>query len=143
MVLRKMAFYFDIYTYSMLIIPIPFQLTELNTFFLKHIFEMPPSHPVVIGRLIFVGLFTAPSVRQYYIYVTDTRCKRLGTQCWVYIAILVSEAILCIKNGQELFERTQVKNIVFWLFVQAAVSVLFIFGCMLWHKCVDVSRFLF
>lgn len=113
------------------------QLTELNTFFLKHIFEMPPSHPVVIGRLIFVGLFTAPSVRQYYIYVTDTRCKRLGTQCWVYIAILVSEAILCIKNGQELFERTQVKNIVFWLFVQAAVSVLFIFGCMLWHKCVD------
>lgn len=100
---------------------------------------MPPSHPCVIGRLMFVGLFTAPSVRQYYIYVTDTRCKRLGTQCWVYIAILVSEAVLCIKNGKELFERTQVKNIIFWLFVQAAVSMLFIFGCMLWHRYVDVS----
>lgn len=39
------------------------QVTELNTFFLKHIFEMPPSHPIVIVRLILVGLFTAPSVR--------------------------------------------------------------------------------
>lgn len=116
-----------------------FQLTELNTFFLKHIFEMPPSHPVVIGRLVFVGLFTAPSVRQYYIYVTDTRCKRLGTQCWVYIAILISEAILCIKNGRELFERTQVKNIVFWLFIQAVISIMFVYSCMLWHKYVDVS----
>ncbi|XP_041785083.1 phosphatidylserine synthase isoform X1 [Anopheles merus] len=113
------------------------QLTELNTFFLKHIFEMPPSHPVVIGRLVFVGLFTAPSVRQYYIYVTDTRCKRLGTQCWVYIAILVSEAILCIKNGKELFERTQVKNIVVWLIIQAVLSVLFVYGCMLWHRYVE------
>lgn len=39
------------------------QVTELNTFFLKHIFEMPPSHPVVGIRLIFIGLIVAPSVR--------------------------------------------------------------------------------
>lgn len=39
------------------------QVTELNTFFLKHIFEMPPAHPIVIIRLFLIGLFTAPSVR--------------------------------------------------------------------------------
>lgn len=39
------------------------QVTELNTFFLKHIFEMPPSHPIVSIRLIFIGLIVAPSVR--------------------------------------------------------------------------------
>lgn len=22
--------------------------------------------------------------RQYYVYVTDTRCKRVGTQCWMF-----------------------------------------------------------
>jgi phosphatidylserine synthase 1 len=115
------------------------QLTELNTFFLKHIFEMPPSHPVVIGRLLLIGLFTAPSVRQYYIYITDTRCKRVGTQCWVYIAILVSEAILCIKNGKELFERTQVLNIVTWLGIQVVISIIFVYGCMLWHRCMQVN----
>lgn len=39
------------------------QVTELNTFFLKHIFEMPPSHPIVSIRLVFIGLIVAPSVR--------------------------------------------------------------------------------
>ncbi|XP_054732607.1 phosphatidylserine synthase isoform X2 [Anastrepha obliqua] len=110
------------------------QVTELNTFFLKHIFEMPPDHYLVIGRLVFIGLFVAPSVRQYYTYVTDTRCKRVGTQCWVYGAIMVSEAILCLKNGKELFERTQAINIVMWLITQVVVSVAFVYGCMLWQR---------
>lgn len=39
------------------------QISELNTFFLKHIFEMPPSHPLVIARLCLVGVIVAPSVR--------------------------------------------------------------------------------
>lgn len=122
---------------------------------------MPPDHYVVIGRLIFIGLFVAPSVRyvlllkilsrlkrktqiltssshsfpyrQYYTYVTDTRCKRVGTQCWVYGAIMVSEAILCIKNGKELFERTQAINIVIWLTVQVIISIAFVYGCILWQ----------
>lgn len=116
------------------------QVTELNTFFLKHIFEMPPSHPLVIGRLLLVGLFVAPSVRQYYLYITDTRCKRVGTQCWVYVAIMFSEAILCIKNGKELFERTQAVNIIVWLLIQFVISILFIYGCVIWHRIFDVSR---
>ncbi|XP_046686687.1 phosphatidylserine synthase-like [Homalodisca vitripennis] len=32
------------------------QVCELNTFFLKHIFEMPPSHPLVYLRLLLVGI---------------------------------------------------------------------------------------
>ncbi|GLV45744.1 Phosphatidylserine synthase [Carabus blaptoides fortunei] len=110
------------------------QVSELNTFFLKHIFEMPPSHPFVIGRLILIGVIVAPSVRQYYSYVTDTQCKRVGTQCWVYGAIMFTEAILCIKNGKELFERTQAINIIVWLLIQMFVSVLCVYGCVLWNK---------
>lgn len=113
------------------------QVTELNTFFLKHIFEMPPSHVLVIGRLLFVGTVVAPSVRQYYVYMTDTRCKRVGTQCWVYVAIMFSEAILCIKNGKELFKRTQAVNIIVWILVQFLVTICFLLGCVLWHKYVD------
>lgn len=116
------------------------QVTELNTFFLKHIFEMPPDHYVVIVRLIFIGLFVAPSVRQYYTYVTDSRCKRVGTQCWVYGAIMVSEAILCIKNGKELFERTQAINIVIWLTMQVVISVAFVYGCVWWQRTQDIRR---
>jgi len=113
------------------------QVTELNTFFLKHIFEMPPSHPLVIGRLLFIGLVVAPSVRQYYVYITDTRCKRMGTQCWVYVAIMFSEGILCIKNGKELFKQTQAVNIIVWIIVQFLVSIFFLLGCVVWHKLMD------
>ncbi|KAK9709407.1 Phosphatidyl serine synthase [Popillia japonica] len=110
------------------------QISELNTFFLKHIFEMPPSHPFVTGRLILVGVIVAPSVRQYYSYITDTTCKRVGTQCWVYVCIMVAEALLCIKHGRDLFEQTQAINIVFWLLVQLFITVLFIFGCVMWNN---------
>ena len=35
------------------------------------------------------------------------RCKRLGTQCWVYICIGCSELVLNLKFGrEELFSRT-------------------------------------
>lgn len=76
--------------------------------------------------------------------MTDTQCKRVGTQCWVYGAIMVSEAILCIKNGKELFERTQAWNIIVWLMLQLIVSVFCVVGCVMWHKYnqteEDISR---
>jgi hypothetical protein len=76
--------------------------------------------------------------RQYYSYVTDTQCKRVGTQCWVYGAIMVTEALLCIKNGKQLFERTQAINIIIWLLLQLLLSVLCVYGCVLWHKYFQV-----
>lgn len=39
------------------------QLTELNTFFLKHIFVFPASHPLSWCRILFIGIITAPTVR--------------------------------------------------------------------------------
>lgn len=39
------------------------QLSELNTFFLKHIFQMPPSHPLVFIRIFLLGAMSAPTIR--------------------------------------------------------------------------------
>lgn len=110
------------------------QISELNTFFLKHIFEMPPSHPLVVGRLLFLGIMVAPSARQYYSFVTDSRCKRLGTQCWVYGAIMLTESLLCIKNGKTLFGQTQALNIIFWVLIMLLLSVLCVYGVLLWQR---------
>ncbi|XP_026323292.1 phosphatidylserine synthase 1 [Hyposmocoma kahamanoa] len=116
------------------------QISELNTFFLKHIFEMPPSHPLVIARLCLVGVIVAPSVRQYYTYVTDPKCKRVGTQCWVYGAIMVTESMLCIKNGKELFGQAQVCNVIAWLVIQILVSVGCVYGVLLYHRYFEPSQ---
>ncbi|CAH2104719.1 unnamed protein product [Euphydryas editha] len=116
------------------------QISELNTFFLKHIFEMPPSHPLVIARLCLIGVIVAPSVRQYYTYVTDPRCKRVGTQCWVYGAIMVTESMLCIKNGKELFGQAQMWNVIVWLVIQILVSIGCVYGVVLYHQYFEPNR---
>jgi phosphatidylserine synthase 1 len=77
--------------------------------------------------------------RQYYIYATDTTCKRMGTQCWVYCAIMLCEGILCVKNGPELFSQTHIDKVVSWLAIQAFLSTAFVCVVMLWHKFFDVS----
>lgn len=99
------------------------QITELNTFFLKHIFEIPPGHILSIGRLGIIGLVVAPTLRQFYTYITDTQCKRVGTQCWVFGAIMFIEAIICIKFGIDLFAQTQIKNIIYWVLIQVSKKV--------------------
>ena len=77
---------------------------------------------------------TKNSRRQYYTYVTDTRCKRVGTQCWVFGAIMFTEAIICVKFGKDIFERTQMLTIALWLAIQLILSILCLYGCVLYHR---------
>ncbi|XP_067887651.1 phosphatidylserine synthase 1-like [Heterodontus francisci] len=108
------------------------QLTELNTFFLKHIFVFQAGHVLSYGRILFIGVITAPTVRQYYAYLTDTQCKRVGTQCWVFGAISFLEAIVCIKSGQDLFSKTVGLYVILWLICMAFITFLCL-ALMLWY----------
>ncbi|KAF6737807.1 Phosphatidylserine synthase 1 [Oryzias melastigma] len=109
------------------------QLTELNTFFLKHIFIFKASHPLSWCRILLVGIITAPTVRQYYAYLTDTQCKRVGTQCWVFGAIAFLEALACVKFGQDLFSNTQIRSVLLWLLCLALITLLCLYG-MVWYE---------
>lgn len=73
--------------------------------------------------------------RQYYTYVTDARCTRVGTQCWVFGAIMITELIICIKFGREIFERTQILTIAAWLVIQFVMSMLCLYGCVIYQRC--------
>ncbi|ESN91531.1 hypothetical protein HELRODRAFT_70414 [Helobdella robusta] len=110
--------YMRIVAVSLLVIM--WQLVELNSFFLKHIFIIGPDHPLCYGRLILIGVISAPAIRQYYTYVTDTQCKRVGTQCYVFCAITFAEFILCVKNGIQIFRQTQLLHVLYWLVFQVA-----------------------
>jgi len=106
-----------------------FQLSELNTFFMKHIFEVPTNHRLTLGRLVFIAVISAPAIRQYYCYITDTQCTRLGTQAWVYVAINFTELIICMKFGYELFLQAQIKLLILWFFTLVFSSSLAVFIC--------------
>jgi phosphatidylserine synthase 1 len=99
------------------------QVCELNTFFIKHVFPMPAEHPICVTRILMLGLIAAPSTRQFYTYITDPQCKRVGTQCWVFIMITLSELILVTKFGRELFSQTQLWLVGLWL------GLLVLVGC--------------
>uniref|UniRef100_A0A8C5DKT4 Phosphatidylserine synthase n=1 Tax=Gouania willdenowi TaxID=441366 RepID=A0A8C5DKT4_GOUWI len=109
------------------------QLTELNTFFLKHIFIFQASHPLSWCRILLLGAITAPTVRYFYAYLTDTQCKRVGTQCWVFGAIAFLEALVCVKFGQDLFSKTQILYVLLWLLCLALITLLLLYG-MVWYE---------
>ncbi|KAM4725862.1 phosphatidylserine synthase 1 isoform 1-T1 [Anableps anableps] len=115
------------------------QLTELNTFFLKHIFVFQASHPLSWCRILLVGIITAPTVRQYYAYLTDTQCKRVGTQCWVFGAIAFLEALVCVKFGLDVFSKTQIWYVVLWLLCLALITLLCLYG-MVWYEQNKLKR---
>merc|ERR1712059_101209 len=83
---------------------------------------MPAEHPICVIRILFTGLMGAPTIRQYYTYITDPQCKRLGTQCWVFLMVTLSELILVIKFGLELFSHTQLSKMVVWVVLMVLVS---------------------
>ena len=51
-------------------------------------------------------------------------CKRFGSQLWVFIFLNLSELILNIKFGLELFSQTQISKIVLWLLLNLMISIL-------------------
>ncbi|XP_073250903.1 phosphatidylserine synthase 1-like isoform X2 [Porites lutea] len=105
--------------YQMMVIS---QIVELNTFFLKHILWVPTPHWLNVYRLGLISLIVAPSLRQYYVYITDARSYRLGTQAWVLIVITCLEALICIKYGLDMFKKTEIVSIILWLLVQMVIS---------------------
>ncbi|CAI4223695.1 unnamed protein product [Auanema sp. JU1783] len=92
-------------------------LTELNTFFMKHVFSVDTKHPVVFWRIILIALISAPSIRQYYLYATDPLVKRLGMQCWVYLAVCALEATICVKFGRHMFPNISLWPFVIWILI--------------------------
>ncbi|XP_072042246.1 phosphatidylserine synthase 1-like [Amphiura filiformis] len=94
------------------------QIAELNTFFIKHIFLFSPDHPLGVIRICLIVSMSAPTLRQYYTYVTDPRCKRVGTQLWVFTAVTLIEFLICVKFGVDVFSQLIMRNVIIWLVVQ-------------------------
>lgn len=116
------------------------QITELNTFFLKHIFEIPPAHSLSVMRLALISFIVAPSIRQYYTRVTDTRVKKLGSQCKVFGAIMFTELFLCIKFGRDLFAQTQIPQILMWLGIQFLMSIFCVILCVIYSNTCESKK---
>ncbi|CAD5227029.1 unnamed protein product [Bursaphelenchus xylophilus] len=107
-------------------------LTELNTFFLKHIFAIETKHPLVTWRLVLVCFISAPTIRQYYLFATDPRITRLGMQSWIYAAVCLLELAICVKFGRKSLPPLQTNAIILWIIVVIVGTVVCVWISVKW-----------
>ena len=79
-------------------------ICELDAFFLKFILYIQPRSPLNVYRLLIWWAVGMVALRDYYAYITDPRIKRLGSTCWVVLAILIMELAVVVKFGYTLPE---------------------------------------
>lgn len=72
-------------------------LVELDAFFLKDIFWLPPSSVVNIYRLAVWWAVGMVGVRELYAFTTDPEAKRLGSTCWIMMSMMLTEFVVVIK----------------------------------------------
>lgn len=89
-----------------------FNLVELNAFFLKFVLWIPPPHPLNIIRLLIWWSIGLPGVREYYQFVTDSNCKKLGTSAWLCAGICGVEFLIWVKFGKGMFPNSAPPEIV-------------------------------
>merc|ERR1711991_821758 len=83
-------------------------LVELNAFVLKAVLWIPSSNWLNLARLALWVAMGAPALREYYQFIADPDCKKLGTQAWVACACMLVETAISIKFGAVYFADVDV-----------------------------------
>jgi phosphatidylserine synthase 2 len=70
---------------------------------LKYLLWIPPLNPLNSYRLILWFFLAAPAIREYYEFISNPNCKRIGDAAWIGLLGLILELLLCIKYGKGKF----------------------------------------
>ena len=80
-------------------------LMDMNAFLLKLFLYIPTEHPINIYRLLLNLFFFSISAKQYYLFITNKKCMKMGSQCWVCVVILVLELAVSYKCAPSPFPK--------------------------------------
>ena len=64
-----------------------------------------------VVRLIIWAFVATPSLRQFYQYMTDPNCKRIGHQTFLTVLVFVTEVMLIVKLSKDEFKNAMPPNI--------------------------------
>jgi phosphatidylserine synthase 2 len=74
-------------------------VVELDAFFLKDMFWVPPSSPINVYRLVLIWAVCMTGLRDLYQFIVDEKVKRLGSTAWVMLAMIILEFLVVLKFG--------------------------------------------
>ncbi|RHY32525.1 hypothetical protein DYB32_002488 [Aphanomyces invadans] len=80
--------------------------SELNAFFLLTTLNIPKDSNLNKYRLAVMFMLGIPAAAEYYEFVTDPNCYRLGQNAWMMCCIIVFEMLVWVKFSEELEQMT-------------------------------------
>ncbi|CBZ52812.1 Phosphatidylserine synthase 2,related [Neospora caninum Liverpool] len=117
---------------SLLLYCVAVTLLDLNVFFLKAELWLHPSHWLILARITLWTFMAAAGTREYYEFVTDVNCKRMGVQCWIDLAVVSTEALLSVKwfHGLQPHDPCPQWIIVAWIAIACVLA-----AAIVWLIC--------
>ena len=75
---------------------------DCNNFFLKYLAWIPADHKIVISRAILWGLVATVTSKEWYEYVSNPNCNRLGAFVWLsfYVAAIEVSAVYKFRGSE-------------------------------------------
>ncbi|RHY18681.1 hypothetical protein DYB36_000327 [Aphanomyces astaci] len=80
--------------------------SELNAFFLLTTLSIPKDSNLNKYRLAVMFMLGIPAAAEYYEFVTDPKCYRLGQNAWMMCCIIVFEMLVWVKFSEGLEQMT-------------------------------------
>lgn len=100
-------------------------MVDLSNFFGKFVLWIPATHFILFIRVNIWAFLAIISTREYYEYITNKSCKRLGPFIWLSHLILFIEWSIIYKFSEGFFnEEFPGYVIYFWLIVFIIISTL-------------------
>ena len=100
-------------------------LVDLSHFFMKHILLIPQTHWLLFIRINFWALLAIITTGEYYEYITNKYCKRLGPFVWLAHTILFIEWCITYKFSNGAFSKPFPEYVLlFWFSVFILVSAI-------------------
>ena len=111
--------------YSFLWFIIFMNLVDLSHFFMKHVLLIPQTHWLLFIRINFWALLAIITTGEYYEYITNKYCKRLGPFVWLAHTILFIEWCITYKFSNGHFTEAFPEFVLlFWFSVFILVSAI-------------------
>jgi len=80
-------------------------ICDLNIFYLKYLFWVPPSHPLCTVRLLLIWLLGCAACREYHDFAVDGSALGLGSFAKVFVMIMAAEMAVVGKFAGDIFNK--------------------------------------
>jgi len=99
-------------------------MVDLSNFFGKYVLWIPPTHFILFIRVNIWAFLAMISTREYYEYISNKSCKRIGPFLWISHLILFIEWCIIFKFSEGMFTEEFPEYIkYFWLIVLVILSM--------------------